>query len=91
MCLSCTAHSAVDLNEARALLLIFSEVTVGRIYASPEHCQSTEHDSASNWTTTQLVEVRVYSMMCPLCKGLITSERMGATADVRVRNMCTIK
>ena len=31
MCLSCTAHSAVDLNEARALLLIFSEVTVGRI------------------------------------------------------------
>ena len=31
MCLSCTAHSAVDLNEARAFLLIFSEVTVGRI------------------------------------------------------------
>ena len=30
-------------------------------------------------------------MMRPLCKGLVTSERMGATADVRVRNMCTIK
>ena len=29
--------------------------------------------------------------MRPLCKGLVTSERMGATADVRVRNMCTIK
>ena len=31
MCLSCTAHSAVDLKEAHAFLMIFSEVTVGRI------------------------------------------------------------
>ena len=29
-------------------------------------------------------------MTYPLCKGLVTSERMEATADVRVRNMCTI-
>ena len=41
MCLSCTSYSAVDLNEARAFLMIFSEVTVGRMYASREHCQST--------------------------------------------------
>ena len=31
MCLSCTAHTAVDLKEAHAFLMIFSEVTVGRI------------------------------------------------------------
>ena len=60
-------------------------------YDSPEHCQSTKHGSTSNRTTSQKIKVRVYSMTYPLCKGLVTSERMEATADVRVRNMCTIK
>ena len=59
-------------------------------YGSPEHCQSTEHGSTSSWTTSQKIKVRVYSITCPLCKGLVTSERMGGTADVRVRNMGTI-
>ena len=59
-------------------------------YDSPEHCQSTEHGSTSNRTTSQKIKVRVYPITCPLCKGLVTSERMGGTADVRVRNMGTI-
>ena len=59
-------------------------------YGSPEHCQSTEHGSTSSWTTSQKIKVRVYLITCPLCKGLVTSERMGGTADVRVRNMGTI-
>ena len=59
-------------------------------YGSPEHCQSTEHGSTSNRTTSQKIKVRVYPITCPLCKGLVTSERMGGTADVRVRNMGTI-
>ena len=59
-------------------------------YDSPEHCQSTKHGSTSNRTTSQKIKVRVYPITCPLCKGLVTSERMGGTADVRVRNMGTI-
>ena len=59
-------------------------------YDSPEHCQSTKHGSTSNRTTSQKIKVRVYLITCPLCKGLVTSERMGGTADVRVRNMGTI-
>ena len=59
-------------------------------YDSPEHCQSTKHGSTSNRTTSQKIKVRVYPITCPLCKGLVTNERMGVTADVRVRNMGTI-
>ena len=60
-------------------------------YGSPEHCQSTKHGSTSNRTTSQKIKVRVYPITCPLRKGLVTSERMGGTADVRVRNMGTIR
>ena len=45
-------------------------------YDSPEHCQSTKHGSTSNRTTSQKIKVRVYPITCPLCKGLVTSERM---------------
>ena len=48
-------------------------------YDSPEHCQSTKHGSTSNRTTSQKIKVRVYPITCPLCKGLVTSERMGGT------------
>ena len=56
-------------------------------YGSPEHCQSTKHGYTSNRTTSRKIKVRVYPITCPLCKGLVTSERMGSTANVRVRNM----
>ena len=51
-------------------------------YGSPEHCQSTKHGHTSNRTTSQKIKVRVYPITCPLCKGLVTSERMGGTVDV---------
>ena len=93
MCPSRTAHTVVVANETRALPRSqrCSFESPSAAYDSPEHCQSTEHGSTSNRTTSQKIKVRVYPITCPLCKGLVTSERMEATADVRVRNMCTIK
>ena len=33
----------------------------------------------------------VFYDVSALCKGLVASERLGSTVDVRVRKMCTIK
>ena len=93
MCPSRTANTVVVAKETRASPTMFfsgSFESPSVAYDSPEHCQSTEHGSTSNRTTSQKIKVRVYPITCPLCKGLVTSERMGGTADVRVRNMGTI-
>ena len=97
--LACCMRSCVRLvrliqswlrrKRARSQRCSFESPSVA--YDSPEHCQSTKHGSTSNRTTSQKIKVRVYPITCPLCKGLVTSERMGGTADVRVRNMGTIE
>ena len=90
MCPSRTAHALVWLLRKRARSQRCSFESPSVAYDSPEHCQSTKHGSTSNRTTSQKIKVRVYPITCPLCKGLVTNERMGVTADVRVRNMGTI-
>ena len=89
VCLVRLIQSWLRRKRARSQRCSFESPSVA--YDSPEHCQSTKHGYTSNRTTSQKIKVRVYPITCPLCKGLVTSERMGGTADVRVRNMCTIK